>query len=103
MLAYSERQLQTVRGREIGMVFQDPMTSLNAVLPIGRQLIEGMQLHEQLSRNVAKKRAIDLLSLVGIPDAEKRYNDYPYQFSGRAETACAHCDGISLQPGSIHC
>ncbi len=82
LLSYSERQLQAVRGREIGMVFQDPMTSLNAVLPIGKQLIEGMQLHEQLSRDEAKKRAIDLLSLVGIPDAEKRYNDYPHQFSG---------------------
>ena len=82
LLTYSEKQLQKVRGREVGMVFQDPMTSLNAVLPIGKQLMEGMLLHEQIKPDEAKKRVVDLLTLVGIPDAEKRINDYPYQFSG---------------------
>lgn len=82
LLTYSERQMRQIRGREIGMIFQDPMTSLNTVLPIGRQLIEGMQLHENLSKEKAKKRAVGLLNIVGIPNAAKRLNDYPHQFSG---------------------
>lgn len=82
LLSLSEREMRRIRGREIAMIFQDPMTSLNPVLPVGRQLIEGMQLHQQMSREEAKARALELLTLVGIPDAATRYSDYPQQFSG---------------------
>lgn len=82
LLTYSERQMRHIRGSEISMIFQDPMTSLNPVLSIGRQLMEGVRLHEDLSRSEAKSRALELLDLVGIPDANGRFKDYPHQFSG---------------------
>lgn len=82
LLTFSERQMQRVRGREIGMIFQDPMTSLNSVLSVGKQLVEGMRLHLDLSSQDAKARALELMALVGIPDAEQRFNEYPHQFSG---------------------
>ena len=70
LLRQTERQLRHVRGGEIGMVFQDPMTSLNPVLTIGKQLVEGIRLHRGLDASAAQKRTIELLNLVGIPDAE---------------------------------
>ncbi len=82
LLQQSERQLRHVRGGEIGMVFQDPMTSLNPVLTVGKQLVEGIRLHLGLATAVAQNRAIELLNLVGIPDAANRLHDYPHQFSG---------------------
>lgn len=82
LLQQTERQLRQVRGGEIGMVFQDPMTSLNPVLSIGRQLSEGIRLHLGLDATAAQKRASELLALVGIPDAANRLADLPHQFSG---------------------
>jgi oligopeptide transport system ATP-binding protein len=82
LLKQNERQLRRVRGGEIGMVFQDPMTSLNPVLTVGKQLVEGIRLHLGLATAVAQTRAIELLNLVGIPDAANRLHDYPHQFSG---------------------
>lgn len=82
LLQKPEREMRHVRGGEIGMVFQDPMTSLNPVLTVGRQVMEGIRLHLGLETAVAEKRAVELLNLVGIPDAENRLNDYPHQFSG---------------------
>ncbi|MCP5095919.1 MAG: ABC transporter ATP-binding protein [Chloroflexi bacterium] len=82
LLKLSERDMQQVRGGEIGMIFQDPMTSLNPVLPVGKQLVEGLKLHLKLSSDKAKSRAVELLTLVGIPDAKDRIKDYPSQFSG---------------------
>ncbi|MCA9928391.1 MAG: ABC transporter ATP-binding protein [Anaerolineales bacterium] len=82
LLRLSEREMQSVRGREIAMIFQDPMTSLNPVLPIGRQLTEGLKLHLNMKADDARNRAIELLELVGIPDAADRFLDYPQQFSG---------------------
>ena len=82
LLQQTERQMRHVRGGEIGMVFQDPMTSLNPVLTIGKQLTEGIRLHLRLEAAAAEKRAVELLNLVGIPDAANRVNDYPNQFSG---------------------
>jgi oligopeptide/dipeptide ABC transporter ATP-binding protein len=71
-----------IRGKEIAMVFQEPMTSLNPVFPIGMQIAEVLQAHEGLSEEDARYRAAELLTQVGIPDAERRLNDYPHQFSG---------------------
>jgi peptide/nickel transport system ATP-binding protein len=75
-------ELREVRGNEISMIFQDPMTSLNPVHTIGRQLREAVHLHENVSKAVAQRRAIEMLKAVGIPRAEQRVTDYPHQFSG---------------------
>ncbi len=82
LLALSEEEMRHVRGREIGMVFQEPMTSLNPVLTIGRQLTEGLEIHLGMSQADARKRAEELLGLVGIPDPARRLRQYPHQFSG---------------------
>jgi peptide/nickel transport system ATP-binding protein len=82
LLTASPRRLREIRGNEIAMIFQDPMTSLNPVHKIGDQLAEAMQLHEDVSRKQARARALDLLKAVGIPRAERRLDDYPHQFSG---------------------
>ena len=80
ILSMSEEEMRKVRGRDIGMVFQDPMTSLNPVLTIGRQLMEAMEVHQGLSFREARDRSIDLLRTVGIADPEQRMSDYPHQF-----------------------
>ena len=75
-------RLREIRGSEIAMIFQDPMTSLNPVHKIGDQLAEAMRLHEDVSKKQARARALELLKAVGIPRAERRLDDYPHQFSG---------------------
>jgi len=82
LLTLPPRELRAVRGNRIAMVFQEPMTSLNPVLPIGAQVAEAALVHQKLSRGEARKRTIDLLRLVGIPDPETRIDDYPHQLSG---------------------
>ena len=82
LLDMSEEEMQHVRGNDIAMIFQDPMTSLNPVYKIGRQVGEGLRLHRGYSKQEAFKRAVELLDLVGIPQPEKRANEYPHQFSG---------------------
>jgi peptide/nickel transport system ATP-binding protein len=75
-------ELRAVRGNDIAMIFQDPMTSLNPVHTVGRQLVEAIRLHRDTSKTDAKKRALELLKAVGIPRADRRIDDYPHQFSG---------------------
>src|SRR6185437_10213412 len=82
LLTARARALREIRGNEISMIFQDPMTSLNPVHSIGKQLIEAVQLHRDLSTRQARLRALELLKAVGIPKAETRLDDYPHQFSG---------------------
>lgn len=82
LLQKSEEEMQHIRGNDIAMIFQDPMTSLNPVYKIGRQVGEGLRLHRGYSKQEAQERAIELLRLVGIPNPEKRVNEYPHQFSG---------------------
>jgi peptide/nickel transport system ATP-binding protein len=82
LLGMSPKQLRNIRGNEIAMIFQDPMTSLNPVHRVGNQLVEAVLLHEDVSRAVARGRALELLKAVGIPRAEQRIEDYPHQFSG---------------------
>jgi oligopeptide transport system ATP-binding protein len=82
LLHLSDRQLRRVRGKEIAMIFQDPMTSLNPVLTIGRQIAEALQTHFGMKGRAAERRAAELLDRVGIPAADKRVRDYPHQFSG---------------------
>src|SRR5829696_8750790 len=82
LLKMSGRQLREIRGNDVAMIFQDPMTSLNPVHSVGRQLIEAIQLHQDVTKKVANARALELLRAVGIPRAERRVDDYPHQFSG---------------------
>lgn len=78
----SDKAMQKIRGKEISMIFQDPMTSLNPTMKIGKQIIEPIIKHQKLSKSAAKKRAIEILDLVGIPNPEVRFEQYPHQFSG---------------------
>ncbi len=82
LLKLEYEQLHKIRGKEVAMIFQEPMTSLNPVFTVGYQIREIIELHEGLSRDAVTKRAIEMLELVGIPDAAKRLDDYPHQFSG---------------------
>jgi oligopeptide/dipeptide ABC transporter ATP-binding protein len=82
LLHLSDRELRRVRGRDIAMIFQDPMTSLNPVLTIGRQIREALETHFDMGRDEANARAAELLDHVGIPSAKARIRDYPHQFSG---------------------
>ena len=82
IMEMTEEEMQHIRGNDIAMIFQDPMTSLNPVYKIGKQVGEGLRLHRGYSKQEALKRATELLDLVGIPEPEKRVNEYPHQFSG---------------------
>lgn len=78
----SNKEMQAIRGSEIGMIFQDPMTSLNPTMTIGKQITEGLMKHQGLTKVESQKRAIELLEIVGIPNPEARVSQYPHQFSG---------------------
>ena len=82
LLTLSEQEMQKVRGNQIAMIFQDPMTSLNPTMRIGEQIAEAIMLHRELSHEAATQEALRLLEQVEIPSAQERLNDYPYQFSG---------------------
>jgi oligopeptide/dipeptide ABC transporter ATP-binding protein len=82
LLQLSEEEMRHVRGREVAMIFQEPMTSLNPVLTIGRQLTEGLEIHLGMTPADARRRATELLCMVGIPDPARRLTQYPHQFSG---------------------
>jgi oligopeptide/dipeptide ABC transporter ATP-binding protein len=101
LLAITEQEMEHVRGREIGMVFQEPMTSLNPVLTIGRQLTEGLEIHLKMSPQAARARAIELLGLVGIPDGERRLSQYPHQFSGGMRQRMMIAMAIACEPKLI--
>ncbi|MFH0913764.1 MAG: ABC transporter ATP-binding protein [Chloroflexota bacterium] len=82
LLRVSEERMRSIRGKDIAMVFQEPMTSLNPVMSIGEQIAEALRVHLKMDRQAAHRRTVELLQSVGIPDAERRYRDYPHQFSG---------------------
>src|SRR5690625_529524 len=82
LLQKSEGQMQSIRGQEIGMIFQDPMTSLNPTMRIGKQITEGLFKHQRMSKQDAHNRAIELLSLVGIANPDRRIRQFPHEFSG---------------------
>jgi peptide/nickel transport system ATP-binding protein len=98
LLDYSEDEMRHVRGNRIAMIFQDPMTSLNPVLTIGRQLTESLELHMKLTGREAETRAIELLNMVGIPSAARRLGDYPHQFSGGMRQRVMIAMGLSCNP-----
>ncbi|RPI93393.1 MAG: ABC transporter ATP-binding protein, partial [Chloroflexi bacterium] len=98
LLKLSKNQQRLVRGAEIAMVFQDPMTSLNPVLTVGRQITEALKLHLGMDNEQARTRAAELLSMVGIPSARDRLDDYPHQFSGGMRQRVMIAIGLSCNP-----
>ena len=101
LLQLDDEGIRRIRGKEIAMVFQEPMTSLNPVLTIGRQLTETLELHMKMDKNQAKNRAVELLGLVGIPDAEERLSQYPHQFSGGMRQRMMIAMALSCHPKLI--
>ncbi len=98
LLKLSEEEIRKVRGKEIAMVFQDPMTSLNPVLTIGRQITEAVELHLGYDSQRSRARAVELLDLVGIVDAKNRLDDYPHQFSGGMRQRVMIAMALSCNP-----
>ena len=101
LLTMSEDDLERVRGGEIGMIFQDPMTSLNPVLTIERQLTEALRKHYNLDQEQARSRGVELMELVGIPDAARRLRQYPHQFSGGMRQRVMIAMMLACNPGLL--
>ena len=104
LLKIGKKQLrQTINGQHIAMVFQDPMTSLDPTMPIGKQIMEGILMHRSVTREQAKDRAMELLKLVGITDAEKRFKNYPHQLSGGMRQRVVIAIALSAAPDILIC
>ena len=97
----SDPEIRAIRGNEIAMVFQEPMTSLNPVLSIGRQMTETLQLHLRMNPKASERRAVELLEMVGIPDAESRLKQYPHHFSGGMRQRVMIAMALSCNPKLI--
>jgi len=98
LLTLEEKAMEKLRGNRIGMIFQDPMTALNPVFTIGEQVIETLMVHQGINKESARKRAIELIHMVGIPEPEERLKDYPHQFSGGMRQRVIIAIAIACEP-----
>jgi len=101
LLEISDTEMQNFRGNEIGMIFQDPMTSLNPVYRIGEQVVEAIRAHETVDKPTAQRRAVELLRQVGIPNPESRVDDFPHQFSGGMRQRAMIAMALSCNPAIL--
>lgn len=101
LLKLNENEMRSIRGPQIAMIFQDPMTSLNPVLTVGFQIMEALKLHLRMSEVEARERATELLEMVGIPGASKRLDDYPHQFSGGMRQRAMIAMALSCAPSVL--
>ena len=101
LLALSDREMQRIRGNRIGMIFQEPMTSLNPVLTIERQLTESLETHLEMGRAAARRRAVELLEMVGIPDPHQRIKEHPHRLSGGMRQRVMIAMALSCNPNLI--
>lgn len=97
----TEKEMERIRGRDIGMIFQDPMTSLNPTKTIGKQLTESIIKHQKVSQKQAKKEAVDMMRLVGIKDAEIRFKQYPHEFSGGMRQRIVIAISLACKPAFL--
>ena len=103
LLKKSEREIQNIRGKEISMIFQEPMTSLNPVVTVGKQIMEAVLTHENISKEDAKKRALEMISLVGIPMPETVFASCPHQLSGGMRQRIMIAMALSCKPSLLIC
>jgi peptide/nickel transport system ATP-binding protein len=101
LLRLSEREMNRVRGRRVAMIYQDPMSALNPVHTIGRQIVEGIRLHTDLSRAQARERAVELLGDVGVPEPRRRLGAYPHEFSGGMRQRVVIAMALSAEPDLV--